>query len=393
MPKRRRVALLIESSNAYARGILEGIAAYARHHQSWSIYLPEQRRGDPPPPSFSRWHGDGLIARIETAALAETVRRLDLPVIDVSAAREIPAIPWVETDDEAIARLAAEHFLERGFRHLAYCGDPRFNWSKWRCEHFRQFAGAAGATCQVYGASGPLPVTWQAEHARLVRWVAALERPVGILACYDIKAQQLLDACRETRVAVPEEVAVLGVDNDPVLCELCDPPLSSVVPDTRRTGYVAAELLDRWMAGERVHAEAHRIAPQGVHTRQSTDVLAIDDRDIAATIRLIRQHACEGITVADLLREIPLSRRVLERRFRRYVGHSPHDEIVRVKLRRVKQLLLETDLSIAAIAELVGFEHAEYLSVVFKRETGFRPHTFRRQHHAGRHPAEEPHFG
>ncbi len=388
MPQRRRVALLIESSNAYARGLLDGIAAYVRRHQSWSIYLPEQRRGDAPPPSLKRWHGDGIIARIETAAVAAVVRRLRLPAIDVSAAREIPAIPWVETDDEAIARLAVDHFRERGFRHLAYCGDPHFNWSRWRCEHFRRFAAAAGAACALYGADDPLPVSWQAEHARLVRWVKGLPRPVGILACYDIQAQKLLDACRDARVGVPEEVAVLGVDNDPVLCELCDPPLSSVIPDARRAGYVAAELLDRWMAGEAVPAAAHRIAPQGVHTRQSTDVLAIDDQAIAKTVRLIRQRACEGISVARLLREVPLSRRILERRFIRYVGRSPHAEIIRVRLNRVKQLLIETDLSVEAIARLAGFEHPEYLSVAFKREIGLRPHAFRRQHQARHHRAD-----
>jgi LacI family transcriptional regulator len=383
MPNRRRVALLIESSNAYARGLLEGVAAYVRRHQSWSIFLPEQRRGDAPPPALARWHGDGVIARIETAAVAEAVGRLCLPTIDVSAARQVPAIPWVETDDDAIARLAAEHFLGRGFRHLAFCGDPRFNWSKWRCERFCRLAGEAGATCQLYGAGGPLPVSWQEEHARLVRWVRSLPRPVGVLACYDIKAQQLLDACRDAGAAVPEEVAVLGVDNDPVLCELCDPPLSSVTPDARRAGYLAAELLDRWMAGASVPAEAHRIAPVGVHIRQSTDVLAIDDQAVAAAVRLIRQHACAGVTVAELLRQIPLSRRVLERRFSRCLGRSPHAEIVRVKLNRVKQLLLETDLSVAAIAPLAGFEHPEYLSVTFKREVGLRPQDFRRQHHAG----------
>lgn len=380
MRKRLRVALLIESSNAYARGLLEGIAAYVRRHQSWSIYLPEQRRGDAPPPSLARWEGDGLIARIETPAVAEAVRRLGLPTVDVSSARLVPDLPWVETDDEAIARLAVEHFVGRGFRHLAFCGDPRFNWSRWRCEHFSRAAREAGATCHLYGASGALPASWQAEHDRLVRWAQGLPRPIGILACYDIKAQQLLDASREAGAAVPDEVAVLGVDNDPVLCELCDPPLSSVIPDSRRAGFLAAQLLDRWMNGEPVPAEAHRIAPLGAHTRQSTDVLAIDDRDIAATVRLIRQRACEGLTVADLLREVPLSRRALERRFTSYVGRTPHAEILRVRLARVKQLLAETDLSVEAIAELAGFDHPEYLSVAFKREVGVRPGAYRKQH-------------
>jgi LacI family transcriptional regulator len=277
---------------------------------------------------------------------------------------------------------------DRRRRHLAFCGDPRFNWSRWRCERFRRLAEEAGATVHLYGAAGPLPVSWQAEHARLVRWVKTLPQPVGILACYDVKAQHLLDACREAGVAVPDEVAVLGVDNDPVLCELCDPPLSSVIPDARRAGYLAAELLDRWMAGQPVPPEAHRIAPLGVHTRQSTDVLAIDDKAVASVVRLIRQRACEGVSVAQLLREVPLSRRVLERRFTRHVGHSPHAEILRVKISRVKQLLVETDLSVEAIAELAGFEHPEYLSVAFKREVGLRPGAYRKQHLARHGPAD-----
>jgi LacI family transcriptional regulator len=380
MTARRQVALLIESSNAYARGLLQGIARYVRLHRSWSIYLPEQGRGDAPPRWLARWRGDGVIARIETEAVANLLRRLQLPVIDVSAARHIPAIPWVETDDAAVARLALEHFLGRGFKHLAYCGDPRFNWSRWRGEHFTRLARESNVPCQEYESAPQHGGSWQAEHARLVRWVKSLPRPIGILACYDIKAQQLLDACRSAHAAVPEEVAVLGIDDDPVLCELCDPPLSSVMLDPHRTGYLAAELLDRQMAGERVAAEAHRIPPLDIHTRQSTDVLAIEDREIASAVRLIRQRACEGITVGDLLQAIPLSRRVLERRFIRCVGRSPHAEILRVKLDRARQLLAETDLSVAAVARLSGFEHPEYLSVAFKREVGLNPHAFRKQH-------------
>lgn len=384
MPSRRRVALLVETSNAYARGLLEGIAAYVRQHQSWSIFLPEQRRGDAPPEALARWRGDGVIARIETAAVADAVRRLGLPAVDVSAARELPDLPWVETDDDAIARLAAAHFRERGFRHAGFCGDPRFNWSRWRCERFRQVAGEAGLTCSLYGADGRPAASWQAEHARLIRWVKGLAKPVGVLACYDIKAQQLLDACRDAGAAVPDEVAVLGVDDDPVLCDLGDPPLSSVIPDARRAGYVAAELLDRWMAGTPVPAAAHRIAPLGVRTRQSTDVLAVADRDVAAAVRLIRERACDGLTVADLLREVPLSRRVLEGRFTRAVGRTPHAEIVRVKLDRVRQLLVESDLSVEAVARLAGFAHPEYLSVTFKREVGVGPLAYRTQHTARR---------
>lgn len=379
MKPRRQVALLVETSNAYARGLLEGVSAYVRDHRSWSMFLPETGRGDAPSASLARWKGDGVLARIETADIARAVRRLQVPAIDLSAARFLPDLPWVETDDDAIARLALDHFVERGFRHVAFCGDPRFNWSKWRCERFLRLAKEAGLTWADYGASGSLPVSWQAEHAKLVRWVRSLPRPIGIFACYDIKALQLLDACRDAGIAVPEEVAVLGVDNDPVLCELCDPPLSSVIPDARRTGYLAAELLDRWIAGKRPPAEAHRIAPLGIRTRQSTDVLAMEDRDVAAAVRFIRERACTGISVANVLREVPLSRRVLERRFFRCVGRSPHAEILRVKLGRVMQLLVESDLSIEAIAAMAGFEHPEYLSVAFKREMGVAPNHYRNE--------------
>lgn len=384
MNRRPSVALLIETSNAYARGLLEGIVAYAREHDAWSIYLPEQRRGDAPPSWLSRWKGDGIIARIENEAIAKAVTKTRLPVIDVSAARLVPAIPWVETDDAAIARLAAEHLLERGFRNLAFCGEPRFNWSEWRCESFCHVVRHAGATCHTYETTtrdGPT-ASWDQEHRRLMAWIKKLPKPVGVMASYDIKAQQLLDACRELRIAVPEEVAVVGVDNDKLLCDLCSPPLSSVIPNAQRTGYVAAQLLNRLLSGEKVPPEAHLIEPLGVQTRQSTDVLAIDDRDIAAAVRFIREHACEGIKVADLLRAVPLSRRVLESRFTKLVGRTPHDEILRVKIERAKQLLVETDLSLALVAERTGIEHVEYLSVAFKRVTGQTPKDFRVSHRA-----------
>jgi len=373
MRKRRSVALLIETSNAYARGLLTGIMEYVRQHEPWSIYLPELARGDVPP----RWRGDGIIARIETAAIARIVSRAKLPVIDVSAARHVPSIPWIETDDLAIARLAVDHLLSRGFRHLAFCGETRFAWSRGRAEHFQTLAKAAGVGVHVYESSGLDP--WAKEHGALVAWVRRLPKPAGIMACYDIKAQQLLGVCREHDVAVPEEVAVIGVDNDPLLCGLTTPPLSSVIPNTRRTGYEAAALLDRLMHGEKVPAKGHFIAPIGVETRQSTDVLALADREIAAAVRFIREHACDGATISDLLRVVPLSRRVMESRYRKATGRTPHQDLVRFRIDRVKQLLAETDHSLERIATLSGFDHPEYMSVAFKRETKTTPGKFRLQ--------------
>ncbi len=379
MKQRRSVALLIETSNAYARGLLAGIMSYVRQHRPWSIYLPELGRGDQPPAWLARWRGDGIIARIENRDIARAVRRTRLPVVDVSAARHLPQVPWVETDDEAIARLACEHLLERGFRDLAFCGEPRFTWSRNRAEHFARIARAAGARVRAHETSG----TPLREHRALLGWLRRLPRPVGVMACYDIKAQQLLDVCREAKVSVPEEVAVIGVDNDPLLCNLTEPPLSSVIPNTQRTGYEAAALLERLMSGERVPPRAHLIPPTGVETRQSTDVLAIADREIAASVRFIREHACEGATIADLLRAVPLSRRVLESRYRAATGRTPHQDLVRLRIERVKQLLAETDLSLERMAALAGYDHPEYMSVAFKRETGETPGRYRRKARPG----------
>ena len=365
--RRRSVALLIETSNAYARGLLTGITAFLRRHEPWSIVLPEQERGAPPPQWFANWRGDGVIARLENEEIARTVMRLGVPVVDVSAARVVPSVPWVETNDAAIAELAFRHFVERGYRHFAFCGDDRFQWSRWRRDSFLNFATQSGATCHVY------------DQTDLVAWVQSLPKPCGVMAAYDIQGQKLLDACRTADVAVPGDVSVVGVDNDEVLCELCAPPLSSVAPDAFQTGLRAAELLHRMMNGEAVPPVGFFLEPLRLVVRQSSDGIAIADPQIAAAMRLIREHACDGLQVVDVLERIGLSRRSLESRFRKHVGRSPHEEILRLKLERVKALLEESELTLPDIARRTGFKHDEYLSVAFKRVVGMPPSTYRRE--------------
>ncbi len=211
---------------------------------------------------------------------------------------------------------------------------------------------------------------WNQEHDALERWLKSLRRPLAIMACNDVRAQHVLDAARSLGIAVPEELAVVGVDDDYPLCDLCDPPLSSVVPNAQRIGYEAAHLLDRLMSGERSEPSETLIEPLGVVTRQSTDVLAIDDPGTAAALRHIREHACGGLKMQELLRHVAISRPVLERRFRKFLDRSPQAEIRRVQIARSKQLLAETELPLKAIAGMTGFKHPEYLNVMFKRETG-----------------------
>ncbi|MEM7313142.1 MAG: DNA-binding transcriptional regulator [Planctomycetota bacterium] len=380
--KRRSVALLIETSNGYSRGLLDGVIAYTKEHGNWSVHLPEQERGMAPPAWLKSWDGDGIIARIETDQVGRALKRLGLPIVDLSAARHFSGIPWADTEDQAIARLAVEHFVERGFGELAYCGDEGFVWSKRRSEHFRRLAEERNCRVHEHNSHARYATDFNParETKKICNWIAKLPRPVGIMGCYDYQAQQILDACRQLNVSVPEEVAVLGVDNDRLICELSEPPLSSVIPDTRQTGYDAAKLLDQMMSGEKVETNQPLITqPLGVQLRASTDTLAIEDDEVARALVYIRQNATGNIRVADVLCQSSLSRRSLEHRFKKLVGHTPSEEIQRVRINRIKELLTETELPISEIAARTGFEYSEYMAASFKRETGLRPTDFRSQ--------------
>lgn len=378
-PRPPKVALLVETSNAYARGLLAGIKDYILGQGPWSVYVGEQGRGDRPPDWLANWDGDGIIARVENRRIAEMLARLRVPRVDLSAARLLRDVPVVTTDNAAIARMAVQHFTERGFHHFAYCGDARFAWSAGRGEHYSHLVRDGGHACEVYAQTAARAGS-EAEADSLARWLEGLPKPVAVFACYDARGQRVLEACRRAGLAVPEAVAVLGVDNDGVLCSLSPPPLSSIILDTRRTGWLGAALLARMMRGENVPAEVHRVPPLGVATRQSTDVLAVDDPPIARALLYIREHACEGIGVSDVLHSCPMARRTLEARFKALLGRTPRAEIARVQINRVKELLTGTDLTLAGIGERAGFRHTEYLSVAFKRETGMTPGEFRKRH-------------
>lgn len=386
MPRRLHVALMVETSLVYGRHLLRGIIRYLRSHEPWSVFFELRELGAAPPDWLKDWRGDGIICRPTNPALAALFRRKKIPVVNLNDVHSDLGLPLIESDQAAIGRLAAEHLLERGFRQFGFCGFTGHEWARKRGAGFRARLTEAGLACAVYESpwGGPAAHPWEQEQAAIGQWLRALPRPAGVLACNDMRGQHVLDACQRVGLGVPEDVAVIGVDDDVLLCELCDPPLSSVVPNPERVGYEAAALLDQLMAGEKPPRADRVIEPLGVTARQSTDVLAIDDVHVAAALRYIREHACHGATVPEVLAQVPLSRTILERRFRKYLGRSPQAEIRAVQLKRVRQLLAETELRLERIAELAGFEHPEYMSVVFKRATGQTPGAYRRQAQGGK---------
>jgi LacI family transcriptional regulator len=381
MAQRPNVALLMDASAHYGRHLLRGITRYLQFHRSWSIIL-EQTMVDTAMPDWLRaWRGDGVISRWSSPRVAASLTRRGLAAVDLSDRRPPFGLSRLNSDDRAIGRLAAAHLLERGFHSFASCGFSGEVWAARRSEAFLEALGEAGHRGRVYESP------WREagahlrkdEQARIRRWLKSLPRPVGILAANDVRGIEVLGACQAIDLTVPEEVAVLGVDNDELLCEICTPPLSSVIPNMEQIGYEAAALLDRLMDGERMSATERFIPPLGIATRQSTDVMSVGDHEFAAAVRFIRENACHGVTVADVFDQATLSRSTLERRFRSYLGRSPQAEIRAVQLARAKQLLAETDHAIQRIAELVGFEHTEYFNVVFKRELGQTPGEYRHQ--------------
>ncbi len=374
-----RVALFVETSLAPGRGILRGISRYVREHRPWSLHH-EPRYLEDGLPSWLKWVSpDGVIVRLHNERLRDAILKLKIPVVDVLGLCPHESIPLVHVDNVATAQLAANHLLERGFRHFGVCGFENVNWSQMRSDAFVDFLTQAGYRCEIHRmvAQSRSRRCWEAEHDQLLRWVASLPKPCGVLVCGDSVGSPVLEACRRAGVMLPDEIAVIGVSNDEMLCEMANPPLSSVVSNHRRVGYEAARLLDSMMRGEPIPDGPIFVAPVGVATRQSTDVWAVDDPDTIAAVRFIRDHACDGISIDDVVRATLLSRSTLKRRFREFLGRSIHDEIVRVRIRQAQQLLADTNLSVAQIAHKVGFPHPEYFTVVFKTTTGKTPRQYR----------------
>jgi len=384
--RRPHIALLVETSLASGRDILRGIARYVREHRPWALFHEPHGLEDSAPRWLRGWRGDGIIARVQTLAMAQEIGATGIPVVDALGVVPDTAFPLVHVDDAAIARMAAEHLLERGLRQFAFFGIEGENWSEQRYSGFRL---AVASVCRNV-ARYELPRdpsgarSWERVGDRLARWIASLPKPAGVLVCSDQRGAQFLEACRRARVAVPDEIAVISVDNDEPLCDVCDPPLSSIVASHVRVGYEAAALLDGLLGGEPVPGSSILIPPQQVVARQSTDTLAIEDPSIAAALRLIRERAHTDLQVDAIAHELRMSRSVLQRRFRTRLKRSVHQEILAVRIHRARELLLNTDLPLVTVAERAGFKHQEYMGAVLKARLGTTPARLRRVSALGR---------
>lgn len=382
MPKIRRVAVVCNLTRPYDRRIIRGIAHYMHEVGTWSLYAEE----DPLQklPDLACWDGEGLIVDFDDRRVAAAVRGVDVPVVGIGGGYgwydPASKIPYLVTDNATIGTMAAEHLLECGLRQFAFCGFPRTRvngWSAERAEAFAACVAQRGCTCSIYTGTQASARRWSDMQQGLVRWLQTLDYPLGLMACNDARARHVLEACRTVGLRVPDDVALIGVDNDEIMCELARPPLSSIEQGTFQMGYEAAALLDRLLAGRRPRQKRYLIPPERLVARQSTDVLAVEDPDVAAAVRFIRAHACEGIGLADVLEQVSVSCSSLEKRFRKYLGRTIHSEIQRVRIEQVKQLLDTTSLSIQQIMRRAGFNYVQYMTTLFRQTTGYTPAEYR----------------
>ena len=377
--QRPHVLLIVETAMSFGRGVLEGISQYLVENPPWSVQLDLRELLVTPPAWLENWDGDGIITRSTTPEMAELIVKSGIPTVNLTDIYGEQGLPSIWNDHEAIGQLAAEHLLQRGLKRFAFCGFTNHQWSQARHRGFDNHLGPHDIDVLFHSSDWAQArrTGWETQQANMVQWLLDLPKPIGVMACNDFRGQHVLEACRVAQISVPDQVAVIGVDNDQVICDLCQPSLSSVIPAADRIGFEAARMLDQLMRNEEPMERHVKIAPLGIAARQSTDVMAIDDVEVVSALKIIRERACNGLSVREILEEIPIARSSLERRFKQFVGRSPQAEIRSVQMKRAQQLLRETKLPLSQVASLTGFKHSEYFSVVFKREIGQTPGQYR----------------
>jgi LacI family transcriptional regulator len=388
MSKVPKVILLIEKSRAFGRGLLHGIVQYSNFHGPWLFYMePEilKKGGRSQYEWIKELQADGIIGYTWDANLIKAIVNLGCPAVIRGLEKPTQYAYCIVTDQAAIARTAVEYFLELGFRRFAYCGYDDMVWSQQRGENFRRIVTESAFSLKTYMYKQPKPRRLRIpdkEQVIIAKWLVSLPKPVAIMAGNDDRSQDILAACKIASINVPSEVAILGVDNDELICGLSYPQLSSLALSTQRAGYEAAQVLGKLMDGQKVPEKEKEVlvSPLHVVTRQSTDIMAIEDKQVAQAVHFIRNHSNEVIQVGNVVEAAGLSRRTLEQRFRKVLGHSVLEEIKYARVNQMAKMLVETNLSISQIAWSLGFPYTNNISRYFKQQKGITPLEYRRRY-------------
>jgi LacI family transcriptional regulator len=377
-----RIILLPEATRGFDRGLLSGIARYSALNGPWTFYrqphgyLRSKRQLDLK--ELEAWRPDGAVCPV---AQLDGLATLRVPLIAYDVNEYSGRVPCILSEDDEAGRLAARHLLDLGHRHFAFCGYSGIRWSKERCRTFCELLEGAGGCVEVYRPRSRRPADWAKEEPQVRRWLESLPKPIGVLCANDDRAASILEACYVLGYGVPEDVSVIGVDDDQYVCELQNPPLSSVRMASEQAGYEAAALLDRMIRGDERMACQRIIAhATGVTVRQSTNVLMVRKAEVRRALRFIRENAGRPIRVADIVKATGLSHRTLNDQFQSELGCSINRQLTSARIACISRLLTETKMRIHEIATLVGYEDDRHFSRYFKRATGLTPQDYRRKH-------------
>lgn len=372
-PKNLKIGLLLSADAEYGRGVLRGVADFAEDHPHCLFRVVEPDRAGIA--TMAKWQPDGLVVMLNEKKLLPLVRAMNCPAVYVCMPTGIENPACVQSDDVAVGRLGAEHLMERGATTYGFVGLAEGDWVQVRAEAFRKAIVETGQACAVFQPLGKVPGT--REQKGLGEWLRKCPKPLALMACNDLCGRNVLETIRQTGLRVPDDVAVLGVDNEDPLSRLVWPGLSSVSLNTDEIGYKAAAMLHRALAGNAAARSMVFVAPLGVIARGSTRPLALEDPILSKVISAINESISQPLAVDDLAKLVEISRASLERRFRRFLDRTPLQEIRRVRIARARQLLKATDLPLKAIAAQCGYPAPSRLIEAFQAETGVTPHGYR----------------
>ena len=381
------VMILLETSNKINRDRVQGILRYERLFGPWRLHIVEGKRFEQPVRDVASLGVSGILSGTTLTELLPAVMRTHVPIVFFDAQQPYKhgtqaflKYSTVTCDNQAIGRLGAEFLLKQGFSHFAYVADIWNSlWSQGREESFRERLEQTESSCAVYQVASPEARNdWGIDQKTLAKWLKELPKPIGILAASDSRGRQILDTCQLAGIGVPDEVAVLGIDNDELICSATNPPMSSILRDTEGSGYLAAELLDRMMRRKTRKKETLQYGPIEVVERLSTERLQFADRLAVKAMEFIRLNSGIGMNVSDVIKRLGVSRRLAETRFRQATGHSLHEEIQKARIEQVCRLLRETDLSIGRITDQCGFITESYLGLIFRRHHQMSMREYRR---------------
>ncbi|MFL6630733.1 MAG: XylR family transcriptional regulator [Massilia sp.] len=382
--KVHRIALLFNANKIFDYEVIAGIAGYlGSTRAAWDIFLEEDFRLRLS--GIEHWQGDGIIANFDDPAVAEALSRCSVPVVAVGGSYADPAnypagVPYVATDNVKLVKLARQHLIDVGLQHFAMFSVPAIGENRWAQERenaFRSLMQGDRLEAEIFSGCETCVDSWDEAVQGQIDWLRSLPKPVGIIAVTDARARQLLQACSLAGIEVPEQVAIIGIDNDPLVRQLTRIPLSSVIHGAQEMGRTAAHLIERMLHGVRPSDTPIVVPPAGIKVHASSQYQLIKHPNVMRARHFIRQYACQGIKTEQVAEYVGVSRSSLDAEFRQELGCSVHDLILSFKLSAAKAGLASEERSIADVALGSGLTSSQYMHRVFKRELGCTPRAYR----------------